>query len=81
MSYLSAPSVESLKRAMQTYARQGGSSSIFINDDGLQILPPDKRAERLEYYNTHGIGYVPVHHIPKSLVVSSVLVASRRLVT
>ena len=43
---------------MQTYARQGGSSSIFINDDGLQILPPDKRAERLEYYNTHGIGYV-----------------------
>jgi hypothetical protein len=43
---------------MQTYARQGGSSSIFVNDDGLQLLSPEKRAERVEFYNTHGIGYV-----------------------
>ncbi|KAJ8454065.1 hypothetical protein ONZ45_g19451 [Pleurotus djamor] len=28
------PSIMSLKKAMQTYARQGGSSTIFINDDG-----------------------------------------------
>lgn len=32
-----APSIETLKRAMQTYARQGGTSSIFINDDGLRV--------------------------------------------
>lgn len=31
------PSVESLKKAMQTYARQGGTSNIFINDDGLRV--------------------------------------------
>ena len=31
------PSVESLKKAMQTYARQGGTSTIFINDDGMQV--------------------------------------------
>lgn len=33
----SAPSITSLKKAMQTYARQGGTSSIFINDDGLRV--------------------------------------------
>ncbi|KAH6905305.1 glycosyl transferase family group 2-domain-containing protein [Coprinopsis sp. MPI-PUGE-AT-0042] len=32
------PSVNSLKKAMQTYARQGGTSSIFVHDDGLQLL-------------------------------------------
>ena len=32
-----APSVASLKKAMQTYARQGGTSNIFVNDDGLQV--------------------------------------------
>ncbi|THG92530.1 hypothetical protein EW145_g8685, partial [Phellinidium pouzarii] len=31
-----APSIESIKRAMQTYARQGGTSTVFVNDDGLQ---------------------------------------------
>lgn len=35
----SAPSVVSLKKAMQTYARQGGTSNIFINDDGLRVGP------------------------------------------
>ena len=34
----SAPSIASLKRAMQTYARQGGTSNIFINDDGLRVI-------------------------------------------
>jgi hypothetical protein len=27
----------SVKKAMQTYARQGGTSSIFINDDGMRV--------------------------------------------
>ena len=31
------PSIESLKKAMQTYARQGGTSTIFICDDGLRV--------------------------------------------
>jgi len=43
---------------MQTYARHGGTSSLFINDDGLRILPPDQAKERIEYYATHGIGWV-----------------------
>jgi hypothetical protein len=34
----SAPSIASLKKATQTYARQGGTSNIFINDDGLRVF-------------------------------------------
>ena len=54
----SAPSVYSLKKAMQTYARQGGSSSIFINDDGLQLIPAADRDARIAFYENHDIGYV-----------------------
>ncbi|KAI0070924.1 hypothetical protein K474DRAFT_1607813 [Panus rudis PR-1116 ss-1] len=53
-----APSIESLKKAMQTYARQGGTSSIFINDDGLRLLPTAERDARIAFYANHGIGWV-----------------------
>jgi hypothetical protein len=53
-----APSIRSLKKAMQTYARQGGTSTIFINDDGLRLLPPSERDERLAFYANHNIGWV-----------------------
>ncbi|KAF9234330.1 glycosyl transferase family group 2-domain-containing protein [Melanogaster broomeanus] len=58
-----APSIESLKRAMQTYARQGGTSSIFVNDDGLRLISPAEAAARLKFYATHNIGWVsrPAH--------------------
>lgn len=53
-----APSIQSIKKAMKTYARQGGTSTIFINDDGLQSLPPAERGARIAYYTNHGIGWV-----------------------
>ncbi|TFK63653.1 hypothetical protein BDN72DRAFT_307822 [Pluteus cervinus] len=53
-----APSVYSLKKAMQTYARQGGSSAIFIHDDGLQSLKEEERQKRIEFYADHNIGWV-----------------------
>lgn len=53
-----APSIQSIKKAMKTYARQGGTSTIFINDDGLQLLPPAERSARIAYYTNHGIGWV-----------------------
>jgi len=58
-----APSVYSLKKAMQTYARQGGSSSIFIHDDGLQLISPEERLARTTFYGDHNIGFVarPAH--------------------
>ncbi|KAL5498540.1 hypothetical protein ACEPAH_1894 [Sanghuangporus vaninii] len=52
------PSVESLKKAMQTYARQGGTSAIFICDDGLQLIKSEEREARLDFYANHGIGFV-----------------------
>jgi hypothetical protein len=43
---------------MQTYARQGGTSTIFVNDDGLRLLSPADRDERLAFYANHNIGWV-----------------------
>lgn len=43
---------------MQTYARQGGTSSIFIHDDGLQIISEEQRQERKAFYANHNIGWV-----------------------
>ncbi|KAJ7020193.1 glycosyl transferase family group 2-domain-containing protein [Mycena alexandri] len=52
------PSVCSLEKAMQTYARQGGTSSIFVHDDALQLLDADERAQRIAFYAEHNIGWV-----------------------
>ena len=48
----------SIKKAMQTYARQGGTSTIFVHDDGLQIISDKERDERIRFYADHGIGWV-----------------------
>lgn len=48
----------SIKKAMQTYSRQGGTSSIFVHDDGLQLLPEPDREERIRFYADHGLGWV-----------------------
>ncbi|KAK7018371.1 Glyco-trans-2-like domain-containing protein [Favolaschia claudopus] len=53
-----APSVYSLKKAMQTYARQGGTSSIFVHDDGLQLIGEEEREKRMAFYADHNIGWV-----------------------
>ncbi|KAG6919684.1 hypothetical protein DXG01_002627 [Tephrocybe rancida] len=53
-----APSVFSLKKAMQTYARQGGTSAIFVHDDGLQIIDEAERQKRIAFYSDHNIGWV-----------------------
>ncbi|KAF9014299.1 glycosyl transferase family group 2-domain-containing protein [Cyathus striatus] len=52
-----APSVFSVKKAMQTYARQGGTSAIFICDDGMQLISEDDRKERQAFYANHNIGW------------------------
>jgi hypothetical protein len=48
----------SIKKAMQTYARQGGTSSIFVHDDNLQLLDEADREERIRFYGDNGIGWV-----------------------
>ncbi|KAI6126971.1 hypothetical protein F5141DRAFT_1186238 [Pisolithus sp. B1] len=41
-----APSVFSVKKAVQSYARHGATSTIFIHVDGLQLIPENGRSER-----------------------------------
>ncbi|KAF9005040.1 glycosyl transferase family group 2-domain-containing protein [Cyathus striatus] len=53
-----APSVFSLKKAMQTYARQGGTSAILVHDDGLQLISEEEREKRIAFYADHNIGWV-----------------------
>jgi Glycosyl transferase family group 2 len=43
---------------MQTYARQGGTSTIMICDDGMQVIDPALAAERRAYYADHAIGWI-----------------------
>lgn len=43
---------------MQTYSRQGGTSAIFVHDDGLQLISPEEREERIAFYANHNIGWV-----------------------
>lgn len=43
---------------MQTYARQGGTSSIFIHEDGVQVISEELRQERIAFYANHNIGWV-----------------------
>ena len=52
------PTVESLQQAIATYERQGGTASIFVNDDGLQLLKPAERELRREFYTRNAIGWV-----------------------
>jgi hypothetical protein len=43
---------------MQTYARQGGTSAIFVHDDGLQLISEEEREKRIAFYANHNIGWV-----------------------
>jgi len=36
----------------------GGTSAIFICDDGLQLIAEPERQERLAFYANHNIGWV-----------------------
>ncbi|KAM3075073.1 hypothetical protein ACMFMG_007469 [Clarireedia jacksonii] len=58
------PTVLSLKAAISTYELQGGTANIFINDDGMQLLPTDEANARREFYEEHSIGWVarPKHN-------------------
>ena len=58
------PTIMSLKAAISTYELQGGTANIFINDDGMQLIPEDEAKERREFYEEHNIGWVarPKHN-------------------
>lgn len=51
------PTVESLKKAITTYERQGGSVNIFLFDDGMQIWDEEEQEIRKAYYDRNNIGW------------------------
>lgn len=60
------PTIRSIKAAISTYEMQGGTANIFINDDGMQLLPEDEARARQDFYDEHNIGWVArPRHDPK----------------
>lgn len=59
------PIVASLKEAISHHELYGGSANIFINDDGLQLLPGEEAQERINFYHDNNIGWVarPKHGV------------------
>lgn len=59
------PSINSLVSAIKHYEAQGGTASIFVNDDGMQLVSPDQAEARKAFYEIHHIGYAsrPPHNV------------------
>ena len=49
---------ESVGEAIRTYELQGGTASLLVCEDGLQLLSPAERQKRIAYYKMHGIGWI-----------------------
>ncbi|KAI9787052.1 MAG: hypothetical protein M1816_007723 [Peltula sp. TS41687] len=58
------PTILSVKAAISTYEMQGGTANVFVNDDGMQLLPEAEARERRDFYDEHSIGWVarPKHN-------------------
>jgi hypothetical protein len=58
------PTVQSLKAAISHYESHGGTASIFINDDGMQLIDEKEAQARMDYYHDNNIGWVsrPKHN-------------------
>lgn len=54
---------ESVAEAIKTYELQGGTASLLVCEDGMQLLSPQERSQRIAYYRMHGIGWIarPAH--------------------
>ena len=50
--------------AISTYEMQGGTANIFVNDDGMQTIPPEEAQTRMDFYDEHNIGWIarPKHN-------------------
>ncbi|KAN0099601.1 Glycosyl transferase family group 2 domain containing protein [Hyaloscypha variabilis] len=52
------PTIISVMAAAEYYEHQGGTASVFINDDGMQAIEPELAEARMQYYRENSIGYV-----------------------
>ncbi|KAF5554620.1 hypothetical protein FMEXI_1902 [Fusarium mexicanum] len=51
------PTMISVMAAIEYYEQKGGTASVFINDDGMQLIQDDLAEARKAYYRENGIGY------------------------
>ncbi|GFF80523.1 hypothetical protein IFM53868_02877 [Aspergillus udagawae] len=51
------PTMMSVLAAVQYYEEQGGTASVFVNDDGMQVIQPELAEARKQYYRENGIAY------------------------
>jgi hypothetical protein len=51
------PTITSVQQAVRYYEAQGGSASIFVNDDGMQLVGKDLADARQAYYELNNIGW------------------------
>lgn len=59
------PTIKTLRAAISTYEKQGGSATIFVNDDGMLAKLSDKEIEaRKDFYYMNDIAWVarPPHN-------------------
>ncbi|GAK65949.1 glycosyltransferase family 2 protein [Moesziomyces antarcticus] len=52
------PTIESVKKAISTYELQGGTASIIVSEDGMQLVSGAEQAIRHEFYEKNSIGWV-----------------------
>lgn len=52
------PTIRSLKQCISTYEMQGGTANIFVNDDGMQLIPEQEGQARRDFYEENNIGWV-----------------------
>lgn len=52
------PTVRSLQAAISFYESRGGTASIFVNDDGMRLLPDEEAQIRKDFYQDNDIGWI-----------------------
>ncbi|GAA5824490.1 hypothetical protein JCM11251_000445 [Rhodosporidiobolus azoricus] len=53
-----APTIESISRTIRTYELQGGTASIIISGDGLQLVNEAEAEKRKDYYDRMYVAWV-----------------------
>ncbi|GAA6034551.1 hypothetical protein JCM8097_005388 [Rhodosporidiobolus ruineniae] len=53
-----APTIESVSHAIRTYELQGGTASIIVCEDGMQLVDAEEVERRKDYYDRYNCAYV-----------------------
>ena len=51
------PTISSLLVAIRNYEERGGTASIFVNDDGMQLVKPELQEARRAFYELNNVGW------------------------